>query len=203
LLLDTPVAVGIELDHQVLLLDTPVAVTRGMLISWVPLRRFDGSPPMGTVLTVDRLSFSRSGLQTFADVHPWFADVCRRLQTFTHGLQTFADVHPWFAHCRRWKLDHQVLLDTMVAVTRGILPGHRAPPVAGGIELDHQVLLDTMVAVTRGMLPGHRAPTVAGGIELDHQVLLLLDTPVAVTRGILPGHRAPTVAVTRGMLPGH
>ena len=69
------------------------------------------------------------------------------------------------AHCRRWKLDHQVLLlDTMVAVTRGILPGHRAPTVAGGIELDHQVLLDTMVAVTRGMLPGHRAPTVAGGI---------------------------------------
>ena len=38
LLLDTPVAVGIELDHQVLLLDTPVAVTRGMLISWVPLK---------------------------------------------------------------------------------------------------------------------------------------------------------------------
>ena len=72
----------------------------------------------------------------------------------------------------------------MVAVTRGILPGHRAPTVAGGIELDHQVLLDTMVAVTRGILPGHRAPPVAVGIELDHQVLLL-DTPVAVTRGML------------------
>jgi hypothetical protein len=39
------------------------------------------------------------------------------------------------------ELDHQVLLllDTPVAVTRGILPGHRAPTVA----------------VTRGMLPGH------------------------------------------------
>ena len=38
------------------------------------------------------------------------------------------------ARCRRWKLDHQVLLlDTMVAVTRGILPGHRAPTVAVGI----------------------------------------------------------------------
>ena len=53
------------------------------------------------------------------------------------------------ARCRRWKLDHQVLL------------------------------LDTMVAVTRGIHPSPRAPTVAGGIELDHQVLLLLDTPVA------------------------
>jgi hypothetical protein len=180
-----------------LLLDTPVAVTRGMLSSWVPLRRFDGSPPMGTVLTVDRLSFNRPVCR----LSPM---VCTRLPTFTQCVHTSADFHPMCAHCRRWKLDHQVLLlDTMVAVTRGILPGHRAPTVAGGIELDHQVLLDTMVAVTRGMLPGHRAPPVAGGIELDHQVLLLLDTPVAVTRGILPGHRAPTVAVTRGMLPGH
>jgi hypothetical protein len=41
-----------------------------------------------------------------------------------------------------------VLLDTMVAVTRGIHPRPRAPTVAGGIELDHQVLLllDTPVA---------------------------------------------------------
>jgi hypothetical protein len=28
-------------------------------LSWVPLRPFDRSPPMGTVLTVDRLSFNR------------------------------------------------------------------------------------------------------------------------------------------------
>ena len=52
------------------------------------------------------------------------------------------------ARCRRWKLDHQVLLlDTMVAVTRGILPSQRAPTVAGGIALDRDLLLDTPVAV--------------------------------------------------------
>jgi hypothetical protein len=66
--------------------------------------------------------------------------------------------------------DHQVLLlVTTVAVTRGMLPGHRAPTVAGGIELYRDLLLDTPVAV---------------GIELDHQVLLLV-TKVAVTRGRL------------------
>jgi hypothetical protein len=63
-----------------LLLLTMVAVTRGRLpgdppsaaagyhggrhswnaeLSWVPIRTFDRSPPMGTVLTVDRLSFNR------------------------------------------------------------------------------------------------------------------------------------------------
>ena len=45
-------------------------------------------------------------------------------------------------------LDHQVLLlDTTVAVTRGILPSQRAPTVAGGIALDRDLLLDTPVAV--------------------------------------------------------
>ena len=120
------VTVGIELDHQVLLLDTPVTVTRGMRISWVLPATFPRAPPMGTVQTLDRLSFKRSGLPTFADVH----------QGFAHVLRMFADV------CRRppregklgscIELDHQVLLDTMVAVTRGILPSHRAPTVAGG-----------------------------------------------------------------------
>jgi hypothetical protein len=60
---------------------------------------------MGTVLTVDRLSFNRPGLPTVCRRSP---NVCRRVQTFTHGLQTFtqclptcADVHPWFADvCR-------------------------------------------------------------------------------------------------------
>ena len=63
-----------------LLLLTMVAVTRGRLpgdppsaaagyhggrhswnaeLSWVPIRTFDRSPPMGTVLTVDRLSLLR------------------------------------------------------------------------------------------------------------------------------------------------
>jgi hypothetical protein len=116
--------------HQVLLL-TMVAVTRGRLpgdppsaaagyhggrhswnaeLSWVPIRTFDRSPPMGTVLTVDRLSFGRSGFPTSTDVHPMCGDVVRRSpnvwrrgQTFTQRVETWSDVPPRWALCRRWK----------------------------------------------------------------------------------------------------
>jgi hypothetical protein len=69
--------------------------------SWVPIRTFDRSPPMGTVLTVDRLSFGRSGFPTSTDVHPMCGDVVRRSpnvwrrgQTFTQCVETWSDVHP-------------------------------------------------------------------------------------------------------------
>jgi hypothetical protein len=77
---------------------------------WVPLRPFDRSPPMGTVLTVDRLSFGRSGFPTSTDVHPMCGDVVRRSpnvwrrgQTFTQRVETWSDVPPRWALCRRWK----------------------------------------------------------------------------------------------------
>jgi hypothetical protein len=138
--------------------------------------------------------------------------VLARCRRWKPGSCTLSAMEAWFLHaaddgslvlarCRRWKLDHQVLLlDTMVVVTRGILPGDPPSAAAAGDhggrhswdpprpssshggrrhrELDHKVLLDTMAAVTRGIHPSPRAPTVVGGIELDHQVLLLLDTPV-------------------------
>jgi hypothetical protein len=105
-------------------------------LSWVPLRPFDRSPPMGTVLTVDRLSFSRSGLPTFthglhtsADIHPWFAHVCRhspnvctRLPTFTRCVHTSADIHPMCAHVCR----HSPNVCTMLAL--GSMVVHHAGP---------------------------------------------------------------------------
>ena len=59
---------------------------------------------------------------------------CRRWKP---GSCTLSAREAWFLHavgdgslvlarCRQGKLDHQVLLDTMVAVTRGILRSHRA-----------------------------------------------------------------------------
>ena len=123
--------------------------------SWVPIRTFDRSPPMGTVLTVDRLSLLRRwkpGSCTLSAMEAWFLNavgdgslVLARCRRWKPGSCTLSAMEAWFLHaaddgslvlarCRRWKLDHQVLLlDTMVAVTRGILPGHRAPTVAVGI----------------------------------------------------------------------
>jgi hypothetical protein len=45
-------------------------------IAWVPLRRFYRSPPMGTVLTVDTLSFNRPGLPTSASCWPPWIQGC-------------------------------------------------------------------------------------------------------------------------------
>jgi hypothetical protein len=133
---------------------------------------------------------STDGRQTFFQPAR-FADVCRRLptfthglQTFTHGLQTFADVHPWFADVCR-------LLARSALITRGT--SNRVPPVgtaaAGPVGADHSIELQ----------PGpHGIPRWPSLVEFSqgiHQVLLL--TMVAVTRGILPGD-PPSAAADHG-----
>jgi len=176
-----PVAVNcgtlpaIELDHQVLLLDTPVA---GFLLP-VSYFRF---PTSGFLLPV---SYFPNALRTHKRTH------CERMirspsaaAGYHGGRHSWNTARPSSSNGGRW---HRARSPSAAGYHGGRhswnTPRPSSSRAAGGIELDHQVLLDTMVAVTRGILPGHRAPPVAVGIELDHQVLL--DTTVAVTRGML------------------
>ena len=128
---------------------------------------FQRQTPRGTVATHERLSFERSGLRTFAHVHPGFAHVH---PGFAHVRRMFADVctrpprvctlparEAWFvhtpskgslvrAHCQQGKLGSC----TLPAREAWFVHTPSKGSLVRAIELPRW----------------HRAPPVAGGIEL-------------------------------------
>jgi hypothetical protein len=111
------------MDHSMELQPGPLG---SMVVHRVPARSSNQSRPAGDCIMLARSALI--GLPTCADVHPWFADVCRRVQTFIHGLPTCASCWPpWIT---RWNciesrpMDHSMELQpgplgSMVVHTSG------------------------------------------------------------------------------------